>query len=168
MTPVNRNAGATGTGKLPPALVKSLAPTPGSEMEQTTSAAHAEMSSLPHSGASCQNVGQIDRCTSAALGGALAAYGVSRDSFVGRALLIGLGAGLLYRGLSGYCPLYRALGIDTRGSAEEQKAGAAPACTERPQFEDGSVDVVQEASEDSFPASDPPSWRHRNETKVAM
>ena len=90
------------------------------------------------------NVGTAERVGSAALGALLVGRALLRPSF-GR-LMLGLGgAALIRRGLSGYCGLYQSLGVSTAGSDRDR----------RDYVHD---DPVEEASDESFPASDPPSW----------
>ncbi|HZP43915.1 MAG TPA: DUF2892 domain-containing protein [Candidatus Binatia bacterium] len=89
------------------------------------------------------NVGDAERAASVLGGVALLVYGLARGTLAGSALAL-LGGALAYRGLGGHCPLYDALGIDTsEGGRRARAAGDA---------------IVEQASEDSFPASDAPSW----------
>ena len=80
-------------------------------------------------------VGETERVVSVIAGGALALWGLARRSPLGIALAAA-GAALAYRGATGWCPVYAQL------SARERDE----------------IDIVTRASEDSFPASDPPSW----------
>jgi uncharacterized membrane protein len=59
-----------------------------------------------------QNVGQYERWASIGTGAALAAFGLSRGRAPGLLLAIAGGA-LVYRGLTGHCDLYQALGMST-------------------------------------------------------
>jgi len=62
------------------------------------------------------NVGQTERRISTIAGGALAVLGLTRGSFPGL-VLAGLGGAMVFRGLSGHCHAYEALGIDTNDDA---------------------------------------------------
>jgi uncharacterized membrane protein len=66
------------------------------------------------------NVGKTERQISAIGGGALALYGLTRGS-LGGLLLAGLGGALVYRGVTGHCPAYSAMGTNTN-----HDEGAAP------------------------------------------
>lgn len=62
------------------------------------------------------NVGETERMISAAGGGLLALYGLTRGSLRGLALAA-VGAVLGYRGVTGHCDVYEALGIDRASGA---------------------------------------------------
>ncbi len=59
-----------------------------------------------------RNVGEVERMMSALAGGALLAAGLPRRSWTGAGLSV-LGAALLHRGLSGYCAVFEAMGVNT-------------------------------------------------------
>src|SRR4051812_17279092 len=59
------------------------------------------------------NVGNAERQMSLAAGAVAAVFGVARRDVPGL-LIAALGAGLVYRGASGHCSVYGALGIDSR------------------------------------------------------
>lgn len=65
-----------------------------------------------------RNVGDAERWLSALGGGALAAVGLSRRSW-GGLLAAAAGGYLIYRGVSGNCLAYRALGLSTAAAAAE-------------------------------------------------
>jgi uncharacterized membrane protein len=89
--------------------------------------------------AAAMNITTFERIGSVVAGTALILRALGRPT-LGRMMLAIGGAALLQRGITGHCTAYQTLGIST-------------ALREESEF-----DAVCTASEDSFPASDPPSW----------
>lgn len=65
------------------------------------------------------NVGNAERWLSVIGGSALAAYGLKRRS-IGGLILSGLGSVLVWRGATGHCPAYEALGVSTAEEVGDQ------------------------------------------------
>ncbi|MEA2734228.1 MAG: hypothetical protein QOE14_679 [Humisphaera sp.] len=85
-----------------------------------------ELIDPPREGAASQqshtNVGSTERTVSTAAGAILALAGLGRRSLPGL-VIAAIGGGLIYRGVSGSCPVYHAMGLDT---SDEPRASADP------------------------------------------
>ncbi len=87
---------------------------PGTSADESP-AAHADQSreessrGIQHSRV---NVAQVERALSIAIGSIVIAKGLSRLS-VPALLIAGAGAMLFNRGVTGHCPLYSKMGVDT-------------------------------------------------------
>jgi uncharacterized membrane protein len=86
------------------------------------------------------NVGHGERMASVALGAGLLALGLLRRSRIRWSLAV-TGAVLLYRGLRGHCPAYRALGID-RATDEQGRRGNLGVKVERAVLMDESAEKI--------------------------
>jgi uncharacterized membrane protein len=66
-----------------------------------------------------RNIGEGERWVSLIAGGALALYGLRRS--LGTLALTLSGCALAYRALTGYCPIYRAMGTSTVSRAPDAR-----------------------------------------------
>jgi uncharacterized membrane protein len=69
-----------------------------------------------------QNVNQSERSASLALGAGVLLGSIFGQGF-GRLIAFGAAAGLIYRGMTGHCPLYEKLHVDTT-TTEDKLAGS--------------------------------------------
>lgn len=126
-----------------------------------------------------ENVGKYERVGTLAAGGALLAYALRREDRLsaGPLVLAATGLTLLIRAVTGYCPLYSALGIstaedpeawrnltsqgprDTITSPATGRAWPLPEGARRIEMDEPETFLEEdEASRESFPASDPPAF----------
>jgi len=93
-------------------------------MEATAKRAGPDPSTVPRTGRQLnvkKNVKKAERQWSLAIGVVLIGCGLTRVSGLRSLLLTGLGAALAYRGATGHCHVYKALGIDPLAPVEDDE-----------------------------------------------
>lgn len=107
-----------------------------------------------------KHIGKSERITSMIAGTTLASSALRSRSLLSAALILGASAGMLYRGATGKCCFSK--GINTLNDMMNGACSRVSDRSDRMNSEESHRtkrhDEVAEASEDSFPASDSPSF----------
>lgn len=96
------------------------------------------------------NVGKHERVMSSIAGGGLALLSLMTRNPFAKLLGGALGGFLLFRGATGKCMIYSALGVNTAIPLLRHKGMST--------YPTASEARMDDTLDDSFPASDPPSW----------
>jgi hypothetical protein len=109
------------------------------------------------------NVNEFERLASLVGGTGLVLYGLSRYSLKGVGWAC-VGGYLIYRGLTGYCPAFKAAHISTASQIKPPQIKAGNQARYQSQQQkpvDPAIEndgLIDEVALQSFPASDPPAW----------